>query len=69
MVLDDGNERVEVRLDRPSLGLSIGPMIWREMRNFSEDCVLMVLASAPYDPVDYISDYKDFVSLVRSSAC
>lgn len=66
--LDDGRNRQEFRLDRPDLGLQIGPLIWREMREFSEDAVLMVLASAPYDEADYIRDYDEFVVVARQGA-
>ena len=66
MVLDDGSRRVEVRLDDPATGLSLGPMIWREMKGFSEDCVLMVLADTVYDETDYIRDYDEFLGLARA---
>ena len=65
MVLDDGQRRVEVRLDDPAVGLLMGSMIWREMSDFSDDCVLMVLASAVYDEADYISDYAMFKALAK----
>ena len=64
MVLDDGSKRVEVRLDDPTLGLTMGPMIWREMTDFTADCVLMVMADAPYDESDYIRDYNRFKAMV-----
>lgn len=60
MILDDGAKRVEVRLDSPDKAVSIGPMIWREMHNFTADCVLLVLASLPYDEADYLRDYDKF---------
>lgn len=63
--LDDGESNCEVLLDSPSKGLYIGSMIWREMYNFSEDCVLMVLASRLYDESDYIRDYADFLKLAK----
>lgn len=66
MVLDDGAGRVEVRLDDPAVGLTMGPMIWREMSDFTPDCVLMVLADAPYDEADYIRDYGQFVALAKA---
>jgi dTDP-4-dehydrorhamnose 3,5-epimerase-like enzyme len=66
MTLDDGATRADVVLNRPDLGLEIGSMIWREMRDFSADAVLLVLASAPYDPSDYIQDYDDFLAEVRA---
>ncbi len=62
MVLDDGHGRVAVRLDDPALGLTMGPMIWREMTDFSPDCVLLVLADAAYDEADYIRDHDEFLA-------
>ena len=66
MMLDDGRSRVDVRLDQPDQALSIGPMIWREMRDFTPDCVLLVLADAPYDEADYIRDYDRFKAMVQA---
>lgn len=60
-VLDDGKNKKEVLLDSPNHGLLIEHMIWREMYDFSEDCVLMVLASEHYDEDDYIRDYDVFL--------
>ncbi len=31
------------------------------MKNFSEDCILVVLASEHYDESDYIRDYNRFI--------
>lgn len=61
MVLDNGSEREEVWLDSATRGLIIGDLIWREMHDFSEDCVLLVLASEHYDESDYIRNYDDFL--------
>ena len=47
-------EETEFILDNSSVGLYIGPYIWREMYNFSEDSVLLVLASDYYHEDDYI---------------
>ena len=66
MLLDDGEKRVTVRLDDPAVGLTMGPMIWREMSDFSPDCVLMVLADAAYDEGDYIRDYDAFLALAKA---
>lgn len=60
-LLDDGSGPVEVVLNDPSQGLLLGRMVWRELYNFSEDCVLMVLADQLYDPADYIANYDDFL--------
>lgn len=61
MLLDDSKTREQVRLDDPARGLYVGAMIWHEMRDFSPDCVLLVLASDAYDEADYIRDYDAFV--------
>lgn len=65
MVLDDGRRKEEVRLNRPDQGLLVDPMIWHEMHEFSSDCVLLVLADAPYDEADYLRDYEQFLAFVR----
>lgn len=62
-ILDDGRERAEVHLDSPDKGLLIEGLIWREMHDFSEDCVLMVLADQHYDESDYIRDYETFLTV------
>jgi dTDP-4-dehydrorhamnose 3,5-epimerase-like enzyme len=67
MLLDDGNGPVEVVLDDPTQGLLIGNMVWRELYDFSDDCVLMVLADQLYDPTDYITDYAAFLREVRGA--
>lgn len=61
MLMDNGFVKEEVWLDQPNKGLQIPPMIWHEMHDFSEDCVLLVLASEHYDESDYIRDYADFI--------
>ena len=65
ILVDDGKERREVRMDGPDKGLLIGNMLWREMRDFTPGAVLMVLASAPYDEADYIRDYEQFLAETR----
>ncbi len=67
-VMDDGFERAEHVLDSHAKGLLIEPMVWHEMRDFSPDCVLLVLADAPYDRTDYIHDYGQFVQLAHARA-
>lgn len=65
ILLDDGKEKKEVLLDKPNKGLIIESNIWREMFDFSEGAVLMVLASELYDESDYIRDYNKFIELVK----
>jgi len=64
-VLDDGQVKEEVVLDCPTKGLMIEGLVWREMYDFSLDCVLMVLANKHYDELDYIRNYNDFLEAVN----
>lgn len=63
-VLDDGINKEEIELNNPNQGLLIEGLIWREMKSFSPDCVLLVLASEHYDESDYIRDYEKFLKEV-----
>ena len=64
-VLDDGKNKESVWLNRPDFGLYIGKNMWREMRNFSYGCKLMILASDYYDESEYIRDYAEFLKMVK----
>ncbi|MDL9985133.1 FdtA/QdtA family cupin domain-containing protein [Providencia rettgeri] len=64
-VLDDGHNKDEIILDNPNIGLHINSFMWREMHDFSEDCVLIVLASELYDESDYIRNYNDFLKELK----
>lgn len=64
MFLDDGQKKKSVFLDSPTKGVFIDKMIWREMHDFSSDCVLLVLASEHYDESDYIRNYNEFIRFV-----
>lgn len=66
VLLDDGNKKEEILLDSPNKGLIINEMIWREMYDFSEDCVLMILASELYDENDYIREYYRYKKGLKS---
>ena len=55
------NKTEEFLLDHPAKGLFIEGLVWREMYDFSPDCVLAVLASEYYNEADYIRDYQTFL--------
>ncbi|CAH0534711.1 TDP-4-oxo-6-deoxy-alpha-D-glucose-3, 4-oxoisomerase [Vibrio stylophorae] len=61
-VLDDGSVREELILDDPTKGLLIDSFIWREMHDFSNDCVLCVIASEYFSEDDYIRNYEEFLA-------
>ena len=63
-MLDNGTEKAYVKLDRPNVGLYVTNDMWREMYDFTEGAVLMVLASEHYDERDYIRDYHAFLKYI-----
>ncbi|MGL4034643.1 sugar 3,4-ketoisomerase [Kosakonia cowanii] len=63
-LLDDGKSVEHVLLESPTTGLVIEPMVWHEMYDYSDDCVLMVLADDYYDESDYIRSYEDFKQMM-----
>lgn len=65
MLLDDGKTKESVWLTSPNQALIIGEKVWHEMHDFSDDCVLLVLASQHYDENDYIRDYSEFLRYVK----
>ena len=46
------------------MGIYLPTMVWKEMYDFSEDSILLVLASEHYDSKEYIRDYSDFLKEV-----
>ena len=62
MIMDNGVEKQQVRIDKSNIGLMIPPMVWHEMHDFSKDCVMLVLASDYYDEADYIRNYDEFIN-------
>lgn len=67
MLLDDGISKEVVTLDSPTSGILIEPYIWHEMYEFSDNCVLLVLADDHYDESDYIRDYAEFEKMVKKN--
>ncbi len=62
--IDNGSETDVVELNRPRMGLYIPAMLWKDMYDFSQDSVLLVLASEHYDGNEYIRDHDEYVKMV-----
>lgn len=62
-----GNEAI-YSLNRPHTGVYLPRMIWKDMYDFSEDSVLLCLASTPYDSTEYIRDYDEFVKIINEGS-
>jgi hypothetical protein len=63
VILDDGNNKKIVYLNRPNFGLFVVPGIWREIVNFSSGAICLVLASEKYIEEDYVRRYSDFFKM------
>ncbi len=66
ILLDDGSSKKVIYLEKPYEGLYIPNNMWREMYDFSEDAVLLVLASEVYKEEDYIRNYNDFLNMIKN---
>lgn len=63
--ITDGTEELVVNLDKPLMGVYIPQMLWKDMYDFSEDSVLLVLASTHYDGSEYIRDYEEYLKEMK----
>ena len=61
----EGNEAIYC-LNRPHTGIYLPTMIWKDMYDFSEDSVLLVLASEHYDASEYIRNYEEFEKEIKT---
>lgn len=65
VTLDDGKVKKTYTLDKINEGLFQDSLVWGSMHDFSEDCILMVIASSYYDESDYIRNYSEFIKVVN----
>lgn len=63
--VDDGTEQKIFSLDRPHTGIFLPRMVWKDMYDFSEDSVLLVLASEHYDETEYIRSYSEYLEIMK----
>lgn len=65
VVVDDGQNRDQIVLRQPNIGLHIPPMVWATQYQYSTDAILLVLASDVYLAEDYVRDYDEYMKLVK----
>ena len=58
--IDNGHSEAVIELNKPMMGLYIPTMVWKDMYDFSEDSILLVLASTHYNGKEYIRNYEDY---------
>jgi acetyltransferase-like isoleucine patch superfamily enzyme/dTDP-4-dehydrorhamnose 3,5-epimerase-like enzyme len=69
VVVDDGETREEILLERPNVGVYLPPMVWGIQYQYSADAMLLAFASHYYDPDDYIRDYEVFAAAAAATRC
>jgi len=63
--VNDGYESKEYLLDSPQKFLFVDKMLWKVMKEFSTDNVLLVLSDQLYDGQEYIRDFDEFITMVK----
>ena len=65
VVVDNGTDRQDISLDSPEIGLYLKPYVWGTQYKYTADAALLVFASHPYDPNDYIRDYDEWLDTIK----
>ncbi len=63
MCLDDGKERRSIRMSSPDEGILVPAGVWCELKDFTSNTILLVLASHPYDPQGYEHNYDQYLKI------
>lgn len=63
---NEGSIQEVVKLDSPDKGLFLNNMVWKEMCNFSDGSVMLVLASELFDKDEYIDTYEELLEEINN---
>lgn len=63
VILDDGQQKKKITLNRPYYGLYVPAGFWREIENFSTNSLALEFGSEHYNKEDYIREYVEFLEL------
>ena len=61
--LNDGELNKTINLNRSFYGLYVPNLIWRSLKNFSTNSVVLIVSSVEYNKNDYVRDFKQFQKL------
>ncbi len=67
VMVDDGYKKTDIRLENPTQGLYLGKMLWKEMYNFSDNSVMVVLSDQHYNKDEYIRDYDVYLKMIQTT--
>lgn len=63
---NQGSIAETVKLNAPNKGLYLNNMVWKEMTNFTDGSVMLVLASEPFDEFEYIDNYEELLDEINN---
>ena len=63
--ISDGIDKLVIELNKPNMGVYLPKMVWKDMYDFSDDSVLLALASTHYDAQEYIRNYEEYVKEIK----
>lgn len=64
--IDENRKETVYELNKPNQAVYLPKMVWKEMYDFTEDSVLMVLTNEYYDAAEYIREFDDFVNEIKT---
>ncbi len=66
--VDDGVNRETIVMDDPTKGIYIENMIWRSMKNFTPDCIMMAVTDRKFEPGnETYDDYEEFLRALKDN--
>lgn len=66
IAVDNGYDKKIYSLNAANKGLYVPPNFWRQMQNFSTNCLVLVLSSTKYAKEDYIWDYEEYLKKIKN---
>jgi dTDP-4-amino-4,6-dideoxygalactose transaminase len=66
LILDNGQKEYIFFLDKSYIGVHIPLFHWIKMKDFSKDCIILVICSYKYDEEEYIRNYGDFLNEIQN---
>ena len=61
-VIDCHGRKEVFELDNPNKALYIPKMIWKDMYDFSSNCLLLAVSNEFYNQKEYIDDFDDYLA-------
>ena len=65
--LNDGTHKADIKMFNRNKGLYVSQGIWLEAKDFSKDCVLLILSNKKYEECEYIDCYDQYINIQNST--